>query len=208
MLDPRRMRRVFRWIWRHPLLTIVGLVVAFLVTINGAIVVIGGGSPNLLSPRFMNEKLEALSRYAKHVPKHLWSSCGEDRDQQLVAAARRHDVPVSLVRSMARAESRGGAHRISHAGAMGVMQLMPPTADELGVADAFDAEQNIDGGVRYVAWLWRRYDGQPTRVVAAYNAGPGAVPKYGEMRLPAATRHYVAQVLTEDVRRDLAAHRP
>lgn len=205
LLDRTQMRRVLKWVWKHPVLTTLALVATFLVTVNGSIIVIGGGSPNPLSPRFMSEKLEALSRFAHHVPKHLWASCGEDRDPQLVAAARRHDVPVSLVRSMARAESHGGAHRISHAGAMGVMQLMPPTADDLAVEDAFDAEQNIDGGVRYIAWLWRRYDGDPRRVVAAYNAGPGVIPKSGSFAMPAETRHYVVKVLTDDVRRDLAA---
>lgn len=196
------MRRLLRWCWRHPGFTFAALVVAFLVTMNGAIRMLGGG-PHLLSPRFVPDKLAALAAYGRHLPRHFFGSCGEHRDRQLARAAERHGVPIVLVKSVAHVESRGSSHSVSHAGAMGVMQLMPATARQLGVTDPFDAAKNIDGGVRYLAWLYERYDGDVHRVVAAYNAGPGRVPRTGTYGLPHETRRYVARVLDPSVCRAL-----
>ncbi len=196
------MRRLLRFSWRHPGLTLAALVVAGLLTMNGAIRLLGGG-PHLLSPRFVPDKLAALAAYGRHLPRHFFGSCGRHRDRQLARAAKQHGVPVALVRSVAHVESRGASHSVSHAGAMGVMQLMPGTARQLGVADPFDAAANIDGGVRYLAWLWRRYDGDVHRVVAAYNAGPGRIPKRGGYAMPHETRRYVARVLDPSVCRAL-----
>lgn len=200
----RLMRRALRLAWRHKLLFVALVAVLSLVLVNGAVRLLGG-SPSLFSPMRLVDKTTAIARFVQHVPRHLFGSCSSDRDAQLVAAARRHRVPVALVRAVAEAESGGGSHRVSHAGAMGVMQLMAPTAADLAVVDPFDAEQNIDGGVRYLAWLWRRYDGDAHRVVAAYNAGPGRVPRSGSMRLPGETRRYLTRVLTKDVARACGA---
>ncbi len=197
------MRRLLRGARRRPWLTLAALVATFLILVNGSIRLLGGG-PHLLSPRFMPDKLAALRHYVEHLPRHFFGSCRSGRERQLTRAARRHRVPVALVRSVARAESRGAAHAVSHAGAMGVMQLMPATAEQMGVADPFDAAANIDGGVRYLAWLWKRYDGDAARVVAAYNAGPGRIPRSGTYAMPHETRRYVVRVLDDDVRRALA----
>ncbi len=98
--------------------------------------------------------------------------------------------------AIARTESGLHDHRISRAGAMGLMQLMPDTASRLGVQDPFDTKENVDGAARYLRSLWRQYGGDKKRVVAAYNAGPGRVPKRGQLRgLPLETRHYVKRVL-------------
>lgn len=174
-----------------------GLLIALLVlvTINGAVRLAGGGDPHLLSPRFLPEKIVALARWTWHWPFHLFGDCGRDPDAVVRRAARRHRVPEDLVLAVARAESGLRPHRISRAGAMGMMQIMPDTARMLGLDDPFDAAESADAGARYLARLWRHYGGDRRRVAAAYNAGPGVVPRSGPLRLPGETRRYVAKVV-------------
>lgn len=76
------------------------------------------------------------------------------------------------------------------------MQLMPGTAADYGVSDPFDAAENIDGGVRFLRYLWRRYKGDRRRVVAAYNLGPGRVPVRGALQLPSETDIYLTRVFS------------
>jgi len=90
-------------------------------------------------------------------------------------AARRHGLPAAFVRAVAWVESRGKPDARSPAGAMGVMQLMPMTAKALGVTDAFDPAQNIEAGVMFLARLVRKYEGDSSKALAAYNWGPGNV---------------------------------
>jgi soluble lytic murein transglycosylase-like protein len=94
------------------------------------------------------------------------------------AAADKYGLPRLLVRSVMAAESGFQANAISPKGAIGLMQLMPQTAQELGV-DPHDPAQNVDAGVRYLRDLLNKYDGGLWRALAAYSAGPGAVDKYG-----------------------------
>ncbi|HXA49691.1 MAG TPA: lytic transglycosylase domain-containing protein [Candidatus Acidoferrum sp.] len=93
------------------------------------------------------------------------------------AAADRYGLPRSLVRSVMAAESGLQAKALSPKGAIGLMQLMPGTAQELGI-DPWDPAQNVDAGVRYLRLLLEKYDGGLWHALAAYNAGPGAVDKY------------------------------
>jgi soluble lytic murein transglycosylase-like protein len=93
------------------------------------------------------------------------------------AAADRYGLPRTLVRSVMSAESGLQANAISPKGAIGLMQLMPGTAQQLG-ADPWDPAQNVDAGVRYLRMLLEKYDGGLWHALAAYNAGPGAVDKY------------------------------
>jgi soluble lytic murein transglycosylase-like protein len=94
----------------------------------------------------------------------------------LDAAASINKVPATLARAVAWIESRGNPHAESNVGARGVMQLMPATAKDLGVTDAFDPEQNIAAGVAYLAKLLKKY-GNEMHALAAYNWGPGYVDK-------------------------------
>lgn len=164
-------------------------------TVNSALRYIGGGYPHLFSTRHFEHKLQALDLWARHLATHPFRDSHPNPRTLLREAADRHGVPPSLVRAMAEAESELKPHRISATGAMGLMQLMPGTARDLKVQDPFDSRQNIDGGVRYIRYLWKRYRGDPKRVVAAYNTGPGNVPKKGKLRLPRQTKHYVKRVL-------------
>ena len=111
-------------------------------------------------------------------------------------AARRTGVEDAWLRAIAHAESGFDAGAVSPKGAQGVMQLMPEVASEYGVADPFSAEQSIDGGARHMRWLLRRYHGDRTLAVAAYNAGVGAVARYGGVPPYAETQAYVAKVFT------------
>jgi len=111
-------------------------------------------------------------------------------------AARRTGVEDAWLRAIAHAESGFDARAISPKGALGVMQLLPEVANEYGVADPFSAEQSIDGGARHMRWLLQRYHGDRTLAVAAYNAGVGAVARYGGVPPYAETQAYVAKVFT------------
>ena len=106
-----------------------------------------------------------------------------------------NDVSVDLVRAVIQAESAFNPRAVSPKGALGLMQLMPQTAAELGVTDAFDPAENVRGGVRYLKQLLVRYEGRVELALAAYNAGPGAVKKYGG-RVPPyrETQNYVARI--------------
>lgn len=104
-------------------------------------------------------------------------------------------VDPALIKAVIANESGFDAHATSGAGAQGLMQLMPATAASLGVRDPYDAAQNVAGGTRYLRGLLDRFAGNVRLAVAAYNAGPGAVEKYGGVPPYAETQHYVSNVL-------------
>ena len=112
------------------------------------------------------------------------------------SSARRHGVSPSLVAAVVKAESGFNPMAQSRAGAKGLMQLMDDTARSLGVSRVFDPAQNIEGGVRFLASLLTRFGGDPNLALAAYNAGAGAVEKYGGIPPYRETRDYVSRVLS------------
>jgi soluble lytic murein transglycosylase-like protein len=112
-------------------------------------------------------------------------------------AAAKHNVPVELICGVILQESGGDPRAKSHAGAKGLMQLMPATARRFGVKDAYDPKQNIDGGTKYLSWLLERFNGNIELVLAAYNAGEGNIEKHGNKIPPfKETQQYVPAVLS------------
>lgn len=137
--------------------------------------------PRFSKPR--NITLKQANRLAKYAP-------------LIQEAAAKHNVPVELICGVILQES-GGNHRArSHAGAKGLMQLMPATARRFGVKNAYDPKQNIEGGTKYLRWLLDRFNGDIELVLAGYNAGEGNVEKYGNKIPPfRETQNYVPAVL-------------
>jgi soluble lytic murein transglycosylase-like protein len=117
-------------------------------------------------------------------------------DEHIEEAAVRYKIPAALIRAVMHAESAFDPNAISHVGASGLMQLMPQTAREMYVKDIFDPKDNIEGGVRYLRVLANEFEGDMVKMVAAYNAGPDAVKKYGGQVPPyAETQAYVRKVI-------------
>lgn len=116
----------------------------------------------------------------------------QEFDGLIQDAAQRHGLDPNLVRAVVTAESDFDPNTVSHAGAMGLMQLMPETAADMGVKDPFDPAQNIEGGTRYLAWMLERFGGNESKALAAYNWGPSNVERGG--RPPAETRTYLKRV--------------
>lgn len=110
--------------------------------------------------------------------------------------ARERGLDPSLVRAVVQAESGYNARAVSNKGALGLMQLMPATAVELAVATPFDPEENLRGGTRYLRALLERFGGDVTLALAAYNAGPTAVERYGGVPPYPETVEYVRRVLS------------
>jgi soluble lytic murein transglycosylase-like protein len=116
-------------------------------------------------------------------------------DGIIAEQARANDVRPELVRAVVQVESAFNPYARSPKGAQGLMQLMPATAEQFGVKNAYNPEENVRAGVAYLRQLLDRYDDDEVLAVAAYNAGPGAVDKYGQRVPPyAETKNYVAQI--------------
>jgi membrane-bound lytic murein transglycosylase MltF len=130
---------------------------------------------------------------------------GADLRALAVAAAHKHGLDPGLVLAVVSVESGFRSQAVSPKGAQGLMQLMPKTAAELGVGDALDPQQNLDGGVRHLGSLLTLYDGDVRRALAAYNAGQGAVARHNGIPPYRETQAYVEKVLRHFGSRDRQA---
>ncbi|MFC7394117.1 lytic transglycosylase domain-containing protein [Scopulibacillus cellulosilyticus] len=110
-------------------------------------------------------------------------------------AAKKYNVDPKLLQSVIKHESGGNTYCTSPAGAQGLMQLMPDTARALGVSDPYDPKQNIEGGAKYLRHLLDQFNNDPSLALAAYNAGPGNVQKFGGIPPFKETQNYVKNVL-------------
>jgi soluble lytic murein transglycosylase len=133
-------------------------------------------------------KGEVLARRVSHMQTASY-------DPAIKRASRQHGVSPALVKAVIAAESGFDPEAVSTKGAQGLMQLMPGTARDLGVDDALDPWQNIDGGTRYLGKMIERFPGELTLAVAAYNAGPEAVTRHRGVPPFDETRSYVKRVL-------------
>jgi soluble lytic murein transglycosylase-like protein len=115
-------------------------------------------------------------------------------DQAVQQIAAEHALSADLVHSMIKVESNYNAHAVSPKGARGLMQLVPSTARRFGVSDAFNPRENIDGGVKYLRYLLDLYGGNYPLALAAYNAGEGAVARYGGVPPFHETQNYLIQL--------------
>ncbi len=120
----------------------------------------------------------------------------QEIEETIHRAATKHNLSRRLIAGVIRAESGFNTAAVSDAGAQGLMQLMPETARELGVENPFDIRENIDAGVRYLKQMLHRFGGSLEKALAAYNAGPGAVERFGGEVPYKETRQYVARVLS------------
>ena len=118
--------------------------------------------------------------------------------------SRRSQLDADFIASVIRAESGGNANAVSRKGARGLMQLMPGTADQLGVKNSFDAAENVDGGVRYLLQLLQQFHYDVAKALAAYNAGPQRVAQYKGVPPYRETRAYVARIIRDYNRKKLA----
>ena len=128
-----------------------------------------------------------------------------DLNQVVSAASGRYRLDPDLVNSVIRAESGFNVRAVSRKGAQGLMQLMPGTASQLGVPNAFDPEANVEGGTKYLRELLERYNFDLVKALAAYNAGPHRVEQYGGVPPYYETRAYVARIVRDFNRKKLAA---
>lgn len=130
------------------------------------------------------------------IPKTTLQQLNPNYHSIISEKASKYDIDPQLIKAVIKTESNGNPVAISKKGAIGLMQLMPYTANELRVANPFDPEENIEGGIRYLRYLLERFNGDLTLALAAYNAGPKSVEKFGTVPPFTETRQYVKKVLS------------
>lgn len=170
----------------------------------GGIKVFTNRKPNDASYRVFSPRGTSRSHRIIRAGKFSWSSAGlnynyipksTDYDLVLRETAVRYGVEPALVKAVAQVESGFNPRATSPMGAMGLMQLMPGTAERFGVEDPYEPQSNVDGGVRYLRFLLDRYEGNRVFALAAYNSGEGTVDREGGVPAIEETKLYVRNVL-------------
>ena len=183
----RRLPRPRKW-WLWALVPLIPICL-----INLAVAWVGRSAVFPLSPFFLKYKVQALGAYAWHRPKCAIFDDAPITPTMLAVAEQKYHLPCGLLGAIVHVESGGIPHRISSAGAMGPMQLIPPTARRLDVSDPFDPEQAVDGAARYLQTQFAHF--RSVRLAAAaYNAGPGAIVRH-QVPQNGQTEIYVDRVL-------------
>jgi hypothetical protein len=144
-------------------------------------------------PAHVARKRTVARAHPKRRP--LTASAGaSDYSSYVREAAAKYEIEPALIRAVIKTESNGDHRAVSPKGAMGLMQLMPQTASDMNVSNPFNPEENIEGGTRYLRYLLEKFNGDITLALAAYNAGPGTVEKYGKIPPISETIRYVKKV--------------
>jgi len=148
----------------------------------------------LFSPVLAPE-VSASSR-VESIPLDIPSSCDPKLDWIIFRAGQREGVDPRFIHAVIQQESRYQTRAVSHAGAQGLMQLMPATAKRFGCDDVNDPESNIAAGTKYLSWLLKRFEGNVELALAGYNAGEGAVDKYKGIPPYKETQNYVVKIVS------------
>ena len=139
----------------------------------------GNNTPRSLKPKTsIGKKLKHFTRYNSTIKR----------------AAKKYNLDQRLVSAVVEVESQFNPMALSSSGAMGLMQLIPSTANQLGVENPFNPEQNIEGGTKYLRYLVERFNGNITHAIAAYNSGPLNVEKYGAVPPFKETKRYIQKI--------------
>lgn len=154
------------------------------------------------APNSMAGSSLEVSKYRQLPPKNNVNPASGTLNDIIEKAAKRYDVDPDLIRSVIKAESNFDSKALSPKGAVGLMQLMPETAKELGVKNAYDPEENVMGGTKYLKMLLDRYGGEIDIALAAYNWGMGNLER-NSGRLPLETKNYIARI--DEYYRDIKA---
>jgi soluble lytic murein transglycosylase-like protein len=153
-------------------------------------------------------KGDAAHKKVQGVVKDNFSHLPENFEQYIetvsaeVGSAYNVEIPVNLVKSIIKQESGFNPNAVSHAGAQGLMQLMPATAKSLGVYNSMNPYQNVRGGIKYIAQLLNRFEGNLQKALAGYNAGPEAVARYGGIPPYKETQNYVQSIMKDFLSRE------
>lgn len=142
----------------------------------------------------LDEKI-SQDKSENSIDKISFKNSRENIENLIEKYAQKNNLDPDFIKAVVKQESGFNPDAKSKCGAMGLMQLMPQTAKGLGVADAFDPEQNIEGGVKYLKSMLNRFNNDPKLALAAYNAGPAAVQKYGDIPPYKETQNYVKNIL-------------
>lgn len=135
------------------------------------------------------------SAVVETIPSDIPSSCDPTLDWIIYRAGESEGVDPRFIHAVIQQESRYQTRALSHAGAQGLMQLMPATAKRFGCNDVNDPESNIKAGTKYLSWLLKRFEGDVSLALAGYNAGEGAVDKYKGIPPYKETQNYVVKIV-------------
>jgi hypothetical protein len=138
-------------------------------------------------------KEDAAGEKSSSVP---FSGSADDYGSYVIRAASKYEIEPELIHAVIKTESNGNERAVSRKGAIGLMQLMPSTAMDMNVSDPYNPKENIEGGAKYLRYLLERFNGDLTLALAAYNAGPTTVEKYGSVPPISETRQYVKKVFS------------
>ncbi len=164
-------------------------------------------TPTYAQSKVVNLPPLTMVNFQRYFPNYNWSSRGfrpgplsnlpnqAAYDPHIKLTCKLYGLDCNLVKAIIRAESAFNPLAVSPKGAMGLMQLMPQTSQDLGVVDPFDPRQNIDGGVRYLRMMLDRFSNNTALALAAYNAGPEAVVEHGGIPPFDETQIYVKRVM-------------